>query len=174
MALLFLLISAFFYFSSIFNIEKETLESPAELIKTLTLEGVEIEDFKREHKRWKILSTHATFMEETRSFLLEQVEILIYTSEISGEPKVDIHVKAQQGMVDEPSQQVVLSGNVVGTRGSDLQINTEKVIFDYQNEHLSAPDSVILHKENSTFLGVNLNYQLKDKKISMDNVELIR
>ena len=163
------------YFLKIWIGEKEVVKAPQQAIRILTMENVEIEDYDKERKRWKIYGSHARAVEESKNILIREVEILIYTPDSPvQDPVVDIRVTARQGLIEGNNQKVILKGEVITHRGDNLQLNTEKAIYDYKNQVLYLPEKVVVHRDEHTLWGEDLTYTLGTKQLVLKKVTLMQ
>ncbi|MBF0237067.1 MAG: LPS export ABC transporter periplasmic protein LptC [SAR324 cluster bacterium] len=169
-----LLLTLLSYAMTVWNGSDEISEQTEQIMRVLTMEQVEITNYKQELLQWKIIGSHARAIEETQSTLLRNLTVLIYDEEQTSPPRVDIQITAEQGLLEGIENHVILMGNVHATRDEDMSLKTEKAIYNYQNRILTLPENVSMHRGEITMIGDNLEYHVFDKQFHLGNVLLVQ
>ena len=134
---------------------------------------VEIEDFWLDQKRWTLLGDRASVAKDTEKVFLTDVRILVYTTEPTEAPEVDIEVTSEEGELDWENGIVTLSSDVVMTRNTEVRLTTDKAVYEYNKGLLNIPDDVNIHYQRDTVLGRQLTYNVAQKTIHLLNAVLL-
>ena len=170
--LLLLLGGLLFYIYSRFP-EDPIAPSLGESRYLLKLDEVEIEDYWQNLKRWKLLGKQASVAKDNQIVFLTDVQIFVYNSQNPESTTIDIMVTANEGSIDWEKEVVTLTSDVEITRQSDMRINTEEAIYQYNEGLVHLPRKVDVRYLEETVRGEQLTYNIHQNRIELYNSILL-
>ena len=129
----------------------------------LQLNDVKIEDYWLDRKRWRILGKQASVTKDNNIISLTEVKILVFKPQTAESEKVDMVVTANEGTIDWKKEVLTLSSKVIMTRQSDVRVNTEKAIYQYNQGILHIPEKVVIQYLQDTVIAEQLTYNVHQK-----------
>lgn len=147
--------------------EVELFDTYREPEYTLQLKNIEIEDHWLEKKRWKIFGKTASIPKDNKKVILTDVKILVYRSSNLSELDDDVIITSNSGELNWNNQSVTLSSNVQMHQGSEISLNTEYAVYNYEEGILNMPQKVNIRYFEATIKGNQLTYS-----VPLQNIEL--
>ena len=170
--LLLLLGGLLFYIYTAFKDDSITpsLEEPDYLLK---FDGIEIDDYWLNKKRWKLLGKHASVAKDNEIIFLSDIQIFVYDLQNPEASNINITVTANEGSIDWNEEVVTLNSNVEIYRQSEMQINTEKAVYHFNKGIVDLPQQVDIHYLEDLVKGERLTYNIHQNKIELRNAILL-
>lgn len=170
--LLLLLGGLLFYIYTAFKDDSITpsLEEPDYLLK---FDGIEIDDYWMNKKRWKLLAKHASVAKDNEIVFLSDIQIFVYDLQNPGTSDIDITVTANEGSINWSKEVVTLNSEVEIFRQAELRINTEKAVYHYNEGKVDLPQPVEIHYLEDLVKGERLTYNIHQNKIELHNAILL-
>lgn len=162
----------FSYFYSLI-LQEEPPAPLAETVYVLQAHQVEIEDYWRDRKRWKILGQKALVTKNHRIVFLEEVKIWVYRPPPSP-LQADVVVTAKQGIINWEAKTVTLITDVKMTRGAEMEVNAQQAIYHYQTGILHIPDEVDMHYLQDSVFGEALTYDVHQEKMELHRAKWLQ
>lgn len=82
-------------------------------------------------------------------------------------PGQQLHLRANQGVVERHGHRIILSGNVIGTLQPNTRVLTTEVHYDPQTGIITSPEPVRLERGQDWMTGVGLWASVKTQEINV-------
>ncbi|MBI4083808.1 MAG: LPS export ABC transporter periplasmic protein LptC [Candidatus Lambdaproteobacteria bacterium] len=156
--------------------------------QVLTLETVHLRYQDGAALRLEVWAEKGAYDEQTRQMLLDTVRFNLYeiaTTESPADgvgaptapgtaPPLALQGTAKQALIDTRVEQLDLKGSVHLLRGPDIEIRTERLMYDRAQQLVKAPQEVWIRSDTTFQKGRGLVYSIPEERMTLDVPVLYR
>lgn len=148
---------------------QEEVRDEAELVgevpvDQMLLKGVVMEHLEGERLAWRIEAAEALHNDRGDSTVLSGVTFDVFRAPDAGAGSPGaapaLHGTARRAVLSGSPRRVLLTGNVVMSRGADTVLRSERVSYDHGAQRIQAPQAFELRTGRTLQTGVALDYDL--------------
>lgn len=151
-----------------FSEETKTETHEKEHLPTLMLENASYTIGQRGQRPIKLEGAKVTFYADDNNALLE--DFSFYQLDENGE--VELHGSARKGIMNTSTNVIKLDGDVHLLQvESEMEIKAEYIVFDADNEEISADGLVMIKSKDGEFAGIGFKGDLREQRYTFDNLE---
>ncbi|HKI97115.1 MAG TPA: LPS export ABC transporter periplasmic protein LptC [bacterium] len=131
----------------------------------LNMSGVTVHQLVGEQTRWQLEAGKATYNENTNIGQLEGVRFQVFDTQ-PGQPAREAFSghSGEAELSAEPGD-VVLQGSVVLSKGSEMEIRSERIEYDATTQTVSSPGPVTVRTPQGVQEGAAMRYSIPDDRI---------
>jgi LPS export ABC transporter protein LptC len=139
--------------------------APAQATNVLDMGGVEVQQLVGEQTRWSLQAQHANYNEHTNTGRLQQVRFQVFGPQ-TGPPQQDtLQGHSDEALLSGEPGNVVLQGAVVLTKGPNLEIQSERMEYDAEQQVVTCPGPTVVHTPQGVQEGTSLRYYVADDRL---------
>lgn len=131
----------------------------------LNMEGVHVRQLVNERLRWDLRAKRAIYDEGTDLGRLSEVHFQVYDVNAPPSAKPVMEGQSRSAQLDSRDGQVVLEGGVVLSRGSDVEIHSERIEYDDAEQIVASPGRVRVQSAQGVQEGTSMRYDIARQRM---------
>ena len=128
----------------------------------LTLNNFEYRDVKRGHARWAVWAVKATYFEDRKETVLDQVRAVFFLKN-GGE----VELLGDKGVLHTDTNNMEVIGNVGVTYGKDYKLTTDRLLYNRDKELIYTDAQLVLEGQGLTTRGQGMRFEIEKKFVSI-------
>ena len=129
---------------------------------SLTLNNFEYRDVKRGHARWAVWAVKATYFEDRKETVLDQVRAVFFLKN-GGE----VELLGDKGVLHTDTNNMEVIGNVGVTYGKDYKLTTDRLLYNRDKELIYTDAQLVLEGQGLTTRGQGMRFEIEKKFVSI-------
>ena len=126
----------------------------------LKLNNFEYRDVKEGNARWTVSAATATYFEDKKETILDQVKAVFYLK--SGG---QIFLVGDIGVLHTDTNNMEIRGNVAVTYGEGYKLTTDRLLYDRDKELIHTESELILRGEGLTTKGKGMRLEIAKRSV---------
>lgn len=128
----------------------------------LTLNNFEYQDVNRGHARWTVWAAKATYFEDRKESVLDQVRAIFFLK--NGD---QVELVGDKGVLHTDTNNMEISGNVGVTYGKDYKLTTDRLLYNRDKEIIYTDAQLVLEGQGFTTKGQGMRLEIEKKFVSI-------
>jgi LPS export ABC transporter protein LptC len=135
---------------------------PASEAGNLTLNNFEYRDVKKGHARWTVWAARATYFEDRKETVLDQVKA-VFSLKNGGQ----VELVGDKGVLHTDTNNMEISGNVAVTYGKNYKLTTDRLLYNRDKELIYTDAPLVLAGQGLTTRGQGMRFEIEKKSVSI-------
>ena len=136
-----------------------------EVTNVLNMDDVSVRQLHGDQVRWELQANNAIYNENTNTGRLREVSFRVFNKQASADAKPLFTGRSQQAILGQQPGNLVLQGDVVLSKGDGLEIRSQRIEYDADQELVTSPGQVRVRTPQGTQEGASLRYFLADDRL---------
>jgi LPS export ABC transporter protein LptC len=128
----------------------------------LTLKNFEYRDVKRGQARWTVWADTATYFEDKKETVLDQVKAIFFLKN-GGQ----VELLGDRGVLHTDTNNMEISGNVDVSFGKGYTLTTNRLLYDRHQELIHTNAELVLKGQGLTTKGQGMRLEIEKRSVSI-------